>query len=203
MKINRKKIKVLFGAACIFGALATGCSSGPVPAGNASEEEAVGKVTVEAIPPAENPSSAASEKNSYSGTAAQSSGEPESEAQDGRWHVLDPETAAAVDADFEGTVWKTDNDTFYIAENTVEVEGDIIFGGGPSSDAQIPDSDLIQVVYDENTYFYTRNIYDGGSRHEDVEAGPEELEIYMTVEMKGNFKNDIFYADEIRMAKVH
>lgn len=66
----------------------------------------------------------------------------------------------------------------------------------PSSNANIPDSWLIHVTFEEDTSFYMRNI--DGENHEGKEAGFQDLKEYMSVEMKGSFVNDEFHATEIR-----
>ncbi len=72
----------------------------------------------------------------------------------------------------------------------------------PSSDADIPDSQLIQVMFDDTTYFYMRGICDDGENFEDVEAGFQDLKEKMSVDLKGSFKDGVFYATEIRMPKI-
>ena len=120
-----------------------------------------------------------------------------------KWHVLLPEIAAVIDADFEGTVWKTEYDSFYIVESFVEILDDgSIVGSSPSSTADIPESELIQVIHNENTHFYMRTILNGGESYEDTEAAFQNITKHMTVEMKGRFENDIFYSDEIRIVNV-
>ncbi len=125
------------------------------------------------------------------------------DSPEGRWHVLDPEVAAAVDADFLGMVWKMGEDTFFIAEEQVmlDEEGSVI-SSHPSSSAEIPDSDLIEVVYEEDAHFYKRTIQGNGESHEDTDAGFSDLEKGSTVEMKGYFEQDVFHAEEIRIVVV-
>ena len=66
----------------------------------------------------------------------------------------------------------------------------------PSFNADIPDSQLIHVTFEEDTSFYMRNV--DGENHEGKEAGYQDLNEHMFVEMKGSFVNDEFYATEIR-----
>ena len=143
------------------------------------------------------------DKNEADEIEAKQSGTETDEAQDvstGRWHVLDPETAAAVDADFEGEVWKIDSDSFYIVETETEFSGDgTMAASSPAVGVEISDSELIRVVFDEDTRFYTRTIYDNGARYEDAEAEFKDLKQYGSVALKGEFKNDIFCADEVRI----
>ncbi len=143
------------------------------------------------------------DKNEADEIEAKQSGTETDESQNastGRWHVLDPETAAAVDADFEGEVWKIDSDSFYIVETETELSGDgTMAASSPAVGVEIPDSELIRVVFDEDTRFYTRTSYDNGARYEDAEAEFKDLKQYGSVALKGEFKNDIFCADEVRI----
>ena len=61
---------------------------------------------------------------------------------------------------------------------------------------------MIPVVFDVDTHFYMRTIYENGARYEDGEAGFSDLKTGISVDLKGRFENDIFYADEIRILKV-
>ncbi|MDE6388507.1 MAG: hypothetical protein K2L82_11955 [Lachnospiraceae bacterium] len=72
---------------------------------------------------------------------------------------------------------------------------------GVSTEAQVSDSDLIQVVFEEGARFYIRTIYDNGARYEDSEAGFNDLEQNMMLSLKGEFVGDVFHAKEIWMNK--
>lgn len=121
----------------------------------------------------------------------------------GKWHVFDPKVAALVDADFEGTVRRIDADSFVITETQVAVLDDgSLVASSLSSKAEVPESDLIRVVCDDDTHFYVRTIYGNGEKYEDRDAGFQDLEEDVSVQMKGRFENDVFYADEIRIVKI-
>ena len=100
----------------------------------------------------------------------------------GKWQVLDPDVAAVVDADFLGKVWKIEEDSFFIAEKKVK----------------ILDSQLIHVILEDDAHFYLKTTDGNDESYEDKEAEFQDLKIHMSVEMKGSFKNDEFYATEIR-----
>ncbi len=190
MKFNRKKVTALFCTVCVIGTMAAGCGSRP------ADSESV---KTDGTSPAEE---AQQEPADSAGNGA-AAPEETPEAQEGRWHVLEPEVAAAVDADFSGTVWKLGEDSFYIAEEQVMLDEDGgIISSSPSGNADIPDSDLVEVVFDENTYFYLRTIHGNGESYEDTDAGFSDLAKGVSVEMKGSFEQDIFHADEIRIVKV-
>lgn len=188
MNLKGKKLTAIFCLLCILSLMAAGC-------GAAAEEPAGSDAASSADTEGQEPSA-----SSETGTEA-----PE-EAQDspeGRWHVLEPEVAAAIDADFSGTVWKMEEDAFYIVEEKVMLEEDgSIISSSPSSGAEIPDSDLIEVVFDEDTYFYMRTVQGDGASHEDTDAGFSDLEKGVSVELKGYFEKDVFHAEEIRIVKV-
>ena len=69
------------------------------------------------------------------------------------------------------------------------------------SGVTVPDSDLIPVVYDENTHFCLRTIYNGET-HEDSDASAQDLELTREVELKGSFEDDVFHASEVRILKI-
>lgn len=121
----------------------------------------------------------------------------------GKWQVLDSETAAAVDADFVGEVRHIAEGAFSITETKVQILDDgSVASSSPSSNADILDSEIIHVVVDDDTYFSIRTIDGSGERHEDAEAGFGDLEENMSVEMRGTFENDVFYASEVRLIKI-
>ena len=165
-----KKAMILFGTVCILSTMITGCGSGSEFAVKTEENQ-----------------------------AGESSPEAPQENTAGKWQVLEPDVAAAVDADFLGKVWKMEEDSFFIAEKKVTIldDGSRSYSS-PGSNADIPDSQLIHVVFEEDTVFYRRTTDGNGENHEDKEAEFQDLKEHMTVEMKGSFKNDEFHATEIR-----
>lgn len=175
-----KKIMILLGTACILNTMVTGCGSGSAAK---TEENQTGEALSEELKDA---SLKEIDENTEGNTA-------------GKWQVLDPDVAAAVDADFLGKVWKIEEDSFFIAEKKVKVldDGSLSYSS-PSSNAVLPDSQLIHVILEDDAHFYLKNTDGNGESHEDKAAGFQDLKIHMSVEMKGSFKNDDFYATEIR-----
>lgn len=206
MKIKTTGKILLLSAGCVLSLLMSGCgASGAQPDGGAVKKAADEGTSQPGESNLQEETGQAQEENQVKKEEAvqEENTQESSGSSSGRWHVLDPEVAEAVDADFEGMVWKIDADSFYIAEAMVELmEDGTILGGCPSPDAEIPDSDLIQVVFDEDTYFYIRTIHGDGETYEDTEAGFQDLEAYVSVEMRGEFENDVFHADKIRIIKV-
>lgn len=187
MRNKMKNTIVLLSTFCVLSALAAGCGTGSTPsAGMAADETSSTDIAEET----ESPDIARTEPEGQ-------------ESSNGKWHVLDPATAKETDADFLGTVWQIGEGAFAIAETKIEIlEDDSIVSSSPSSNATIPDSELVHVVVDEDTYFYIRTVFTNGETYEDTAAGFQDLEEHMSVEMKGSFENDIFHASEIRMIKI-
>ena len=179
-----KKAMVVFGTVCILNTMVTGCGSGSESAAK-TEENQISEVLSE-------------ESNDAAKEIDGDTEEPQ-ENTAGKWQVLEPDVAAAVDADFLGKVWKIEEDSFFIVEREVKIldDGSIVYSS-PSSDADIPDSKLIRVVFEEDTRFYLKDTDENEEGHENKEAGFQDLKERMFVEMKGSFKNDEFHAAEIR-----
>ena len=179
-----KKAMVVFGTVCILNTMVTGCGSGSESAAK-TEENQISEVLSE-------------ESNDAAKEIDGDTEEPQ-ENTEGKWQVLEPDVAAAVDADFLGKVWKIEEDSFFIVEREVKIldDGSIVYSS-PSSDADIPDSKLIRVVFEEDTRFYLKDTDENEEGHGNKEAGFQDLKERMFVEMKGSFKNDEFHATEIR-----
>ncbi|GFI03047.1 hypothetical protein AALA79_06375 [Lachnospiraceae bacterium 64-25] len=179
-----KKAMIVFGTVCILNTMVTGCGSGSESAAKI-EESQISEVLSE-------------ESNNAPKEIAGGTEEPQ-ENTEGRWQVLEPDVAAAVDADFLGKVWKMEENSFFIAEKKVKIldDGSLSYSS-PSSNAVLPDTELIHVFFEEDTIFYMRTTDGSGENHEDKEAGFQDLKEHMSVEMKGSFKNDEFHATEIR-----
>ena len=207
MKKQLQKAIQLCTIVCLSGILTVGCSASPA---SGSTDNPAADLSTSAAP--DRTEAAQTEQAQDSADTDNSAKNPDtnttqpdtvSDDTEGKWHVYPSDVAAAVDADFEGTVWKMDTNSFYIAPGDAEIlENGAILAIDASPDAEIPDSDLVQVVFDENTHFYTRTIYDGGARYEDSDAAFKDIEKDQSVSLKGSFENDIFHATEIRISKV-
>ena len=57
---------------------------------------------------------------------------------------------------------------------------------------------MIHVILEDDAHFYLKTTDGNDESYEDKEAEFQDLKIHMSVEMKGSFKNDEFYATEIR-----
>ncbi len=208
MRKKSKKTMAVLGAVCMLCMAATACGS--ESGADFTQEKADGTIQTPETDTAQEDSAQISTSDTDSSSSASSGLEHdgsdsrmENTEANGRWHVLDPETAKAVDADFEGTVRKIDENSFYIYETTTELhDNGSMVSVGASSESDVADSDLLQVIYDNDTYFHVRTIYNNGERYEDTDAGPDDLELYGSVSLKGDIKDDIFYADEVRISKI-
>lgn len=183
MKI--KKIILLFGTVFLLNTMLTGCSNGSESAVQTEEKQAD-----EALP---------GELNDVPLNENNENAEDSQENAAGKWQILEPDIAAAVDADFLGKVWKIEEDSFFIAEKKVKIldDGSLSYSS-PSSNADLPDSQLIHVILEDDTRFYLKNNDGNGESYEDKKAEFQDLKVHMSVEMKGSFINDKFYATEIR-----
>ena len=180
-----KKAMILLSAVCILSAMIAGCGSGSESAAKTEETQ-----TKEVV---------SEELNNTSLKESDGNTEEPQENTAGKWQVLESDVASAVDADFLGKVWKMEEDSFFIVERKVKIfdDGSKVYSA-PSSDADIPDSQLIHVVFEEDTRFYLKDTDDNEEGHGNKEAGFQDLKEHMFVEMKGSFINDEFHATEIR-----
>ena len=178
-----KKVMILLGTVCILNTMVTGCGSGSVAKTEENQTDEALSEELNDAPPKE--------------IDGNTDGLPENTA--GKWQVLEPDVAAAVDADFLGKVWKIEEDSFFIVEKKVKIldDGSLSYSS-PSSNADIPDSRLIHVILEDDTSFYLKTTDGNGESYEDKEAEFQDLKVHASVEMKGSFKNDEFYATEIR-----
>lgn len=207
MRKNMKTTIMVLGAVCMLCMTATACGSkdGENNTQEAEESSAPTQADEETEDESTDPSSA--DSNEGQDTSANSAAsetdntEENTENNSGRWHVVDPEIAKQIDADFEGNVQKIEENAFFISETVTEIAED---GSMMASSAaeNVPDSDLLKVVYDNNTRFYTRTTFNGGESYEDSEAKADALEIYDSVSLKGSIKDDVFYADEVRISRL-
>lgn len=211
MKYKWRKLIALFLLVCLFGISVTGCGSSPA-AGNEVDAptkldapEPINDETNETKQDDSTDAAQAEETENSSTDDTDNSADAESTSEaSGKWHVNDPDVAAAIDADFEGEVYKIEADSFFITPIETELmEDGSLITTSSSADAEIPDDDLVQVVFDKNTSFTLRDIYDGGARHEDSDASFQNIEKNVSVALKGEFQNDIFHATAIRITKVH
>jgi hypothetical protein len=178
-----KKAMILLVTVCILNTMVTGCGSGSVAKTEENQTDEALSEELNDAPPKE--------------IDGNTDGFQENTA--GKWKVLEPDVAAAVDADFLGKVWKIEEDSFFIVEKKVKIldDGSLSYSS-PSSNADIPDSRLIHVILEDDTRFYLKTTDGNGESCEDKEAEFQDLKVQASVEMKGSFKNDEFYATEIR-----
>jgi len=180
-----KKAMILFGTVCILNIMVAGCGSD-----SESATKTEGNQTGEALQ---------EERNDVPLEETDENTEELQANAAGKWQVLEPDVADAVNADFLGKVWKTEDDSFFIVEKKVKIldDGSLSYSS-PSSDVDLPDSRLIHVVFDDDTCFYIKTTNENGEGNGVKEAGFQDLKEYMSVEMKGSFINDEFHATEIR-----
>lgn len=214
MKYKWKKMIVLSLVACILAISTMGCGSSPAAANEENtpttlDSPAPIKDETNETKPDEGADEAQADvtdktENSSADDTDNSTDEENTSETSGKWQVYDADVAAAIDADFEGSVYEIKEDSFSIfpIETSLQKDGSLLTVERAPG-AEILSDDLVQVVFDGNTVFTLQDIYDGGARHEDSDASFQNLEKDVTVSLKGEFQNDIFHATAIRITKVH
>lgn len=101
----------------------------------------------------------------------------------------------------EGSVKELKENGFVVTENKSWKEGDgeVSVGPGSGDDSEF---DKFSVVFDEDTVFSLRTIYDGGERYEDEKAGAEDLSEGLSVNIWGEKTGDTVKAKEVQILKV-
>lgn len=97
MRTKFKRTIVLFSTFCMLNTLMAGCGSGSAPVA----EIAADKASAEGL------------SDAPLADDAGDTAKPQ-ENTEGQWHILDPEVAVVVDADFVGTVWHIAESAFII-----------------------------------------------------------------------------------------
>lgn len=210
MRKNMKTTMMVLGAVCMLCMTATACGSKDGESNTQEAEESSAPTQTDEGTENEftDPSSTDSNKGQDTSADSATTGTDNTEEtaennndNNGRWHVVDPEIAKQIDADFEGNVKKIEENAFFISETITEITEDG-FLMTVSAAEDVPDSDLLKVVYNDNTRFYTRTIFNNGESYEDFESKADSLEIEDSVSLKGSIKDDVFYADEVRISKL-
>lgn len=216
MKNKWKKRIALTLVVCMFAMSAMGCGSSP-----AASDEANASAKLNAPEPISDDGTASSTQPNEADEVENSGTDDadanaETETKDsadnsenisgasGKWQVYDSDVAAAIDADFEGSVYEINANSFSILpiETTLLEDGSLLTVE-TAPDAEVSGEDLVQVSFDDSTVFTLRDIYDGGDRYEDSDASYGNVEKEVTVSLKGEFENDIFHASAVRIIKVH
>lgn len=222
MKYKWKKLIALSLVICMLAMLTVGCGSAPAAGNETNGPEPIADSTdtptKEDETESENPASDDAESNSpdVSDDTGEATEEQKQDSADNpentgngsktsdKWHVYDADVAAAVDADFEGTVYRIDTDSFFIAPSeTTLLDGGELLVVESAEEVEIPEEELVKVVSDNNTVFTLRDIYDGGASHKDSDASFQTIEKGVSVSLKGEFQEDVFHADAVRIIKVH
>lgn len=160
-------------------------------------------VTAEDLPGSEGADSDAEEAKKDDANAdvpgvgdANTSGADNASAQGRTPHYIEEEK------DLYGDIWEVGEGQFTVTEIYVETEED---GGGimaaPAEDTagNVP---KITVVYDDDTRFVKKKIWDGGANYEEKEGSAADLKKGFTAEMNGSYEGDVFHAAEILIVEV-
>lgn len=225
MKYKWKKLIALSLIVCMSGMLTVGCSSGTAAGDEVNSptkldapepitDEADETETDDDADLSTQPDDAETGDNDVTSNDTENSGtDPSDDAgtntenaseSSGKWHVYDADLAAAVDADFEGSVYVINADSFSILPNESELmEDGSLLKAEIAPGVEISEEDLVKITFDDNTVFTLRDIYDGGARYEDSNVSFEDVQKGISVSLKGEFENDIFHASAVRIIKVH
>lgn len=101
-----------------------------------------------------------------------------------------------------GDIYEIGEKQFTVTEvftDTLEDGGEVMVAKAPGAEEE---STKITVVYDENTAFEKKKIWDGGASHEEKEGSAADLQKGFTAEMWGSYEGDVFHATAIRIVEV-
>ncbi len=200
---NGKRFIITAAMVCVVGLGLTGCM-GAEKADNSTQEQG------EEIPGNDNMAGedAGNEPENADVPDAESNSKeqelPESDSGTGEDAGNKAENADAPvsgQTELSGDICEIGDMQFTVSEITIteDEEGvETMVSAAPGNDS----AKLITVVYDENTVFTKRTIWDMGARYEDKEAASADLEENLTAEMKGSYEGEKFHASEVRIVEV-
>lgn len=177
-----KKWKTLAGLLCLVCLLACGCGDDKGSGAKAPDRT-------------ENPG----EPDTAGGTKEpDAAGKPEEQGAAGQEDGGETPEGEPV---LEGSVKELKENGFVVTENKSWKEGDgeVSVGPGSGDDSEF---EKFSVVFDEDTVFSVRTIYDGGERYEDAKAGAEDLSEGSSVNVWGEKSGDTVKADAVQLIKV-
>lgn len=106
------------------------------------------------------------------------------------------------ESDLYGDIYEVGEKQFTVTEvftDTLEDGGEVMVAKAPGAEEE---SLKITVVYDENTAFEKKKIWDGGASHDEKEGSAADLQKGFTAEMWGSYEGDVFHATAIRIVEV-
>lgn len=186
MRSKAKKMVLLSGILCVLGITVCGCQ-GAKEMPEAEEQQAD---TGEPV------SEGTSEDEKEIPEAGEAQGEnPDENDTSGTW--------TDTDADLEGDIKNLEDGKFTVIEAIQEeLDGGEIMIGLPAEGGDDSDFNKVTVIYDEDTLFAVRTIYDGGARYEMEEAASSDLAAGQMVEVWGSVSNGEMKATQICIIKV-
>lgn len=119
--------------------------------------------------------------------------------------IKDTENDAPPSAEEEnlvGDVSETGNMQFVVTEAVTEEMEDGSYVMAIAADgADDSEFNHVTVVYDEDTVFYIRTIYDNGARHEDSDASAKDLKTGASVDILGYYEDggNQFHASRVQI----
>lgn len=195
MKYIRKRL-IITGVIVIMGLGLTGCTKT-----DEGTENGGSVVEAEDLPGTESPEDVEPQaKDTESGENSAAEDTDKEGGQDADISSLSyiPDT----EGDLYGSICEIGEKQFTVTEiyvDTVEGGGQTMVEEAPGAEGESP---KITVVYDENTAFEKKKIWNGGADHEEKEGSAADLQKGLTTEMWGSYEGDVFHATAIRIVEV-
>lgn len=121
---------------------------------------------------------------------------PASAGEESKLHYIEEEK------DLYGDIWEVGEGQFTVTEiymETGEDGGEIMVAPSGETAGDMP---KITVVYDDDTRFVKKKIWNGGADYEENEGSAADLKKGLTAEMNGGYEGDVFHATEILIVEV-
>lgn len=182
MKNRLKKIMTVLGMVCTMSLTVYGCGESEAPVAGQAESAGDSEAAL----------------NGESAGNVEGTGSVESAGNaDG-----DSAEKPAELQELAGDIQEIGQGTFIVNEIYQETMGDgseIMVVGAPGNEE---DMNLITVLYDADTVFTRKKIWNGGADYEDFEASADDMATGMTAEMEGTYEGDVFHASRIQLVEV-
>ncbi len=207
-RIKGRKIIITAFVVCMIGMNLTGCMGASdaetgedIPLEELENQTAEDKAGEDI--PAEEPEKQAAEDKTGEDIPAEEPGKQSD--QDNGDIQQNQESEEDMEPDLYGDISEISDGQFTVNEvivETKEINGTVVDTMASAAPGYEDMMDTITVVYDENTVFTKKTIWDGGARYEEKKASPADMEKGLTAEMKGSYEEDIFHATEILLVEV-
>lgn len=206
MKKRASKRLMLTGVLCAIGVTVCACQSTKEAPDHRQEQEdtegaELGKDAAGAVLNMEPEKDDMDEEcgNKPSSEAGESNDSREKSAKTGESNDGDIKEASPI---LEGSIKEIKGTQLTVVEAIIgqsECGGDIMVGPGSGDDSEFS---KVEVIYDEDTVFVIKTIYDGGARFENEKGAVSDLAVGQTVQVWGTPTADGLKATQISIVKV-